>query len=143
MLPIYRFAKCTTKHRQNHKFDFVFESSQENELKAVPRVNEPEIQTKNECPISSVSIVAKKKQGISRKAAKNCPISSVPIKEKGQDTSQNNSESCPISSIPIVERTKISQNKEGELEATGLGTTSVEAERKSEEVKTSEPIRQE
>ena len=63
--------------------------------------------------------------------------------ENMQDTSQNITESYPISSIPVKEKTKISLNKEGEVEATGLGTTSVEEEQKSEEIKTSESSRQE
>ena len=69
-------------------------SSPEHEVRAVPRVIEPEMQMKTECSILSVPIVAKNVQRTSQNVAENCPILSTPIVEKGQDRSQSNAESC-------------------------------------------------
>ena len=117
--------------------------STEHEIQAVPRVNEPEIQTTNKCPISSVPIVAKNEQETSKSVAQSCPISSVPTLEKVQDMNQSNAENCPIMSVPIEEKTRFSLQNEG-AKATGLVTSSVVAEQKqgekSGEIQTSDKM---
>ena len=53
-------------------FTLTSSSSPEQEVQAVPRVNEPENQTTNECPITSVPIVIKNVLGTSKSVAGNC-----------------------------------------------------------------------
>ena len=101
-------------------------SSPEQEVLAVPRVNEPENQTTNLCPITLEPIVAKTVQWTSQSLAENCPISSVSIVKKEQGTRQSIEESCPIPSVPIVEKTKTSLDKEGKTKPTGSGNISVD-----------------